>query len=61
MRKPDLDETIKRNLELLRTATGSDCAFLAPLTPDEMIFTQVRVRQGRFRPVPPGGARRGDA
>src|SRR5450432_3670394 len=48
MRKHNLDETIRRNLELLRTTTGSDCAFLAPLTPDEMIFTQVRMARGAF-------------
>ena len=29
MRRESLDDCVRRNLELLREATGSDCAFLA--------------------------------
>jgi hypothetical protein len=42
MRKESVDETLRRNLELLRGATAADCAFLAALTPDEPVFTEVR-------------------
>ena len=49
MRKQNLDETIRRNLELLRTATSSDCAFLAPVTAEEMIFTEVRLAQQKHQ------------
>ena len=34
MRRESADECIRRNLELLRDATGSDCAFLAALRPE---------------------------
>ena len=58
MRKQDLDETIRRNLELLRDATGADCAFLAPLTPDCADLHRGAHGARCLRPVPPGGARR---
>src|SRR3989440_12720377 len=34
MRRDGVDECVRRNLELLRGATGSDCAFLAALNTD---------------------------
>ena len=35
MRRESVDECLRRNLELLRGASGADCAFLAALTPDD--------------------------
>ena len=48
MRKESVDETLRRNLELLRGATAADCAFLAALTPDEPVFTEVRSAKSAF-------------
>ena len=35
MRRESMEECIRCNLELLRGATGADCAFLAALSPED--------------------------
>src|ERR1700761_2883545 len=41
MRRETVDECVRRNLELLREATGSDCAFLAAFHPNELVIEDV--------------------
>src|SRR5579862_8099383 len=48
MRRESLDECVRRNLELLRGATGSDCAFVLALTPDEFVIADVQFARSAF-------------
>ena len=48
MRRESVDECLRRNLELLRGASGADCAFLAALTADAPLFTDVRCARSAF-------------
>src|SRR5262249_11441997 len=48
MRRESLEECVRRNLELLRGATGSDCAFLVALTPDEFVVADVQFARSAF-------------
>ncbi|HEY5102091.1 MAG TPA: hypothetical protein VII70_04865, partial [Steroidobacteraceae bacterium] len=44
LRRESVDECIKKNLELLREVTSSDCAFVAALTPDELNPDSLTIR-----------------
>src|ERR1700749_1114786 len=48
MRRETVDECVRRNLELLRDATGSDCAFLTALHPDELVIEDVQLARSAF-------------
>src|SRR5215470_2640338 len=55
MRRDSLEECVRRNLELLRGATGSDCAFLAPLNPEDSTFADVQLARSAFAQCRPEG------
>ncbi|HWG32330.1 MAG TPA: GAF domain-containing protein, partial [Steroidobacteraceae bacterium] len=55
MRRETVDECIRRNLELLREATGSDCAFLVVLRRDELVVEDVQVARSAFAQCRPEG------
>ena len=55
LRRDEVDACIGRNLELLRGATGSDCAFLAALHPDEGVIQEVQVARSAFAQCKPEG------
>src|ERR1700689_1811233 len=42
------DECIKKNLELLREVTASDCAFVAALNPEDLTLKDVVVAGSAF-------------
>jgi len=48
MRKESIGECLRRNLELLRGASGADCAFLAAVTPENPVFTEVQTARSAF-------------
>ena len=49
MRRPAVDETLRKNLELLREATGSDCAFAAVFgAEDPLTFEEIQVARSAF-------------
>src|SRR5580704_8217074 len=48
MRRDSLEECLRRNLELLRGASGVDCAFLAAMTAEEPVITDVQVARSAF-------------
>src|ERR1700684_1485392 len=48
MRREGMEECIRSNLELLRGATGADCAFLATLNPENSTFTDVQHARSAF-------------
>src|SRR5689334_1960606 len=49
MRRPAVDETLRKNLELLRDATGSDCAFAAVFgAEDPPTFEEIQVARSAF-------------
>ena len=48
MRKEGVADCLRRNLELLREATATDCAFLLVLRPDEPVFEDVQLARGAF-------------
>ena len=58
MRQRSVDECMRRNLELLREVTGSDCAFLAAFNPDELIVKDVQLARSAFAQCRPEGAAR---
>ena len=43
LRRDSLEDCIRRNLELLRGATGADCAFLAALSPEDGTIAEVQL------------------
>src|SRR3982074_1665946 len=55
MRAESVDECLRRNLELLRGATGSDCAFLAPLNPEDSTIAEVQLARSAFAQCSPEG------
>ncbi len=57
MRRDQIDDTIRRNLELLREATATDCAFLASLRTDELVIEDVQLARSAFAQCRPEGLR----
>src|SRR5665213_717568 len=57
MRKDQIDDTIRRNLELLREATATDCAFLATFRPDSLVVGEVQLARSAFAQCQPEGLR----
>ncbi|HYL02420.1 MAG TPA: PAS domain S-box protein, partial [Steroidobacteraceae bacterium] len=55
MAREGVEECVRRNLELLRGATGSDCAFLAALHPDEFVVQDVQLARSAFAQCRPEG------
>ena len=55
MRRDEVEECVRRNLELLRGATGCDCAFLAALAADEPLIQDVQLARGAFAQCKPEG------
>ena len=55
MRRDSVDECVRRNLEVLRAATGCDCAFLIALHPDEPVIQDVQVARSAFAQCRPEG------
>src|ERR1700719_1663590 len=55
MRRDSMQECVRRNLELLRGATGSDCAFLAVLNPEDATFADVQLARSAFAQCRPEG------
>src|SRR5256886_15954898 len=55
MRRDCVDECVRRNLELLRGATGSDCAFLAILNTEDSTIADVQVARSAFAQCRPEG------
>src|ERR1700752_766360 len=55
MRREGMDETIRRNLELLRGATGADCAFLVALNPEDGTIADVQLARSAFAQCRPEG------
>jgi PAS domain S-box-containing protein len=55
MRRDEVEGCVRRNLELLRGATGCDCAFLAALHPDEALIQDVQVAKSAFAQCKPEG------
>ena len=58
MRRPGVEETIRRNLELLREATSSDCAFAAVFGPEEpTAIEDIQVARSAFAQCRPEALR----
>src|ERR1700761_6939401 len=57
MRRDQIDETIRRNLELVREATATDCAFLATFRPEELVIEDVQLARSAFAQSRPEGLR----
>ena len=55
MRRETVDECVRRNLELLRDATGSDCAFLIAFHPNELAVEDVQLARSAFAQCRPEG------
>ncbi|HEV3286422.1 MAG TPA: GAF domain-containing protein, partial [Steroidobacteraceae bacterium] len=55
MRRDTVEECVRRNLELLRGATGSDCAFLASLNPEDGTVAEVQLARSAFAQCRPEG------
>ncbi|MBV8911043.1 MAG: hypothetical protein JOZ89_09805, partial [Gammaproteobacteria bacterium] len=55
MRREAMQECVQRNLELLRGATASDCAFLAVLNPEDSTFAEVQLSRSAFAQCRPDG------
>src|ERR1700730_5830450 len=55
MTRESVDDCVPCNLELLRGATGSDCAFLAPLNPEDSTIAEVRLARSAFAQCRPEG------
>src|SRR5580704_5745719 len=55
MRREGMEDCVRRNLELLRGATGSDCAFLAALSPEDGTITEVQLARSAFAQCRPEG------
>ena len=55
MRRDEVEECVRRNLELLRAATGCDCVFLAALDPDEPVIQDVQLARSAFAQCKPEG------
>ena len=57
MRRPGVEETIRRNLELLREATNSDCAFAAVFGAEEPTIEDIQVARSAFAQCRPEALR----
>src|SRR3981081_1339103 len=55
IRAESVDECVRRNLELLRGATASECAFLAPLNPEDSTIAEVQLARSAFAQCRPEG------
>jgi len=55
LKRESLDDCLRRNLELLRDATASDCSFLASLNPDDLTFSDVQLSRSAFAQCRPEG------
>src|SRR5437588_784952 len=55
MHRDSVDECVARNLELLRSATACDCAFLAPLNPEDSTIGEVKLARSAFAQCRPEG------
>src|SRR5215469_10785307 len=55
MRRDAMEECIRRNLELLRGATGADCVFLAALNADDATIADVQLARSAFAQCRPEG------
>src|SRR5215469_2545890 len=55
MRRDSMEECIQRNLELLRGATGADCAFIAALSPEDGSIADVQFARSAFAQCRPEG------
>ena len=55
MRRESMDECIRRNLELLRGATGADCVFLAALSAEDGSIAEVQLARSAFAQCRPEG------
>src|SRR5581483_6056045 len=55
MRRDGVDDCVRRNLELLREATSSDCAFLAAFRQDELTIEDVQIARSAFAQCRPEG------
>src|SRR5207237_1007794 len=55
MRRDSVEECVARNLELLRSATACDCAFLAPLNPEDSTIGEVKLARSAFAQCRPEG------
>src|SRR5437763_3051899 len=55
MHRDSVDECVARNLELLRSATACDCAFLAPLKPEDSTIGEVKLARSAFAQCRPEG------
>src|ERR1700759_1538080 len=53
MRKDQVDDTVRRNLDLLREATATDCAFLMILRPDRAVIEDVQLARSAFAQCKP--------
>ena len=57
MRRPAVDETIRRNLELLREAIQCDCAFAAVYDTEERTIQDIQVARSAFAQCRPEALR----
>jgi diguanylate cyclase (GGDEF)-like protein/PAS domain S-box-containing protein len=48
MHRESVDECMKRNLELLREVTASDCVFAAAINPDDLTLKDIEVASSAF-------------
>jgi hypothetical protein len=48
VRRESVDDCLRRNLELLRESTLSDCAFAAVFAPGELVIQDIQVARGAF-------------
>src|ERR1700689_3266437 len=48
MRRESVDECMKRNLELLREVTASDCVFTAAINPEDLTLKDIEVASSAF-------------
>ncbi|MDB6091495.1 MAG: diguanylate cyclase, partial [Gammaproteobacteria bacterium] len=55
MRRETVDECVRRNLELLREATASDCTFLIAFRPNEVTIEDVQLARSAFAQCRPEG------
>src|SRR5258708_22173326 len=55
MRRETVDECVRRNVELRRDATGSDCAFLIAFPPNELVIEDVQLARSAFAQCRPEG------
>jgi diguanylate cyclase (GGDEF)-like protein/PAS domain S-box-containing protein len=55
LKRESVDDCLRRNLELLRDTTGSDCSFLASLNPDDLTFADVQLSRSAFAQCRPEG------